>query len=419
LAVDGARMGILTPAPDIPVSPVTWRQRPELARPPTIGDRPLSGLRVLDFGVIVVGAEAGRLLADQGADVIKVENAAFPDGSRQNQAGGLISPSFATGHRNKRSLGLNVRDPDGRAILLKLIEKTDVLLSNFKGGTLETLGLDYESLKAINPRIIVTDSSAFGASGPWGTRLGYGPLVRASAGLTTQWRYAGEPDAFSDAITVYPDHVAGRIGAIGVLALLIRRLRTGKGGSISISQAEVMLSHMAPRIAADALERAGHVVAGDPAHSSVYACAGDDEWCVVTIRDAKDMAAVAAVTEGAPLADWLRHQSPRDAMAALQRAGVPAGAMLRVAELPDFEYYAKRRFFRDASHPHIARVFKVEAAPVLSERLPDPPDEPAPLMGEHSTEIMRRDLGLSEAETARLIEAKILEQFRMPAEIAA
>src|SRR6202012_4264487 len=101
-----------------------------------------SGLRVLDFGVIVVGAEGGRLLADQGADVIKVENAAFPDGSRQNRAGGLVWPPFAPGHHNKRSLGLNVRDPEGKTLLLKLVETTDVLLSNFKGGTLESLGLD-------------------------------------------------------------------------------------------------------------------------------------------------------------------------------------------------------------------------------------------------------------------------------------
>jgi crotonobetainyl-CoA:carnitine CoA-transferase CaiB-like acyl-CoA transferase len=427
-------MGIATPAPALPTAPLAWLPRPDQGRPDqgrpdlsrldlapaeSSGDRPLSGLRVLDFGVIVVGAEGGRLLADQGADVIKVETAAFPDGVRQNRAGGLISPSFAAGHRNKRSLGLNLRDPAGYALLLKLIENSDVLLSNFKGGTLESLGLDYGSLKAVNPRIIVSDSAAFGASGPWSKRLGYGPLVRASAGLTMQWRYPGEPDSFSDAITVYPDHVAGRIVAIGVLALLIRRARTGRGGSVSVSQAELMLSHFAPRIAADALARDGHVVAPDPAESVVYQCAGDDEWCVVTIRNSKDAQAVAAVTGGAPLADWLRHQPPRDAMSALQAGGVPAGAMLRVTDLPAFDYYAKRRFFRDATHPHIAHPFEVEAGPVWSERLPNPPERPAPLMGEHSAEILRIELGLSEADIARLIEAKIVEQFKMPQEIAA
>jgi crotonobetainyl-CoA:carnitine CoA-transferase CaiB-like acyl-CoA transferase len=419
LQIDGERMGITGPAPHVPAAPVAWLPRPETVRPSNDGDRPLSGLRVLDFGVIVVGAEGGRLLADQGADVIKVENAAFPDGSRQSRKRDLISPTFVSGHRNKRSLGLNVRDPEGKALLLKLVANTDVLLSNFKGGTLESLGLDYASLKAINPRIIVTDSSAFGPSGPWAKRLGYGPLVRASSGLTTQWRYPGEPASFSDANTVYPDHVAGRIGAIGVLALLIRRLRTGKGGSVSVSQAEVMLSHMAPRIAADALARAGHVATDDSAQSAVYPCAGDDEWCVVTLRGTADQQAVAGVTGGATLKAWLAGQSPRDAMVALQSAGVPAGAMLRVSELPEFDYFVKRRFLRDTSHPHLEHPYKIEVAPILSERMPDPPEQPAPLLGEHSAEIMRQDLGLADAEIARLMEQKILEQFTFPQEATA
>ena len=419
LEIDGERMGLNGPAPDRPTAPVDWRDRPEAARPPSGGDRPLAGLRVLDFGVIVVGGEAGRLLADQGADVIKVENAAFPDGMRQNRSGSLLSMSFAAGHRNKRSLGLDVRAPEGKALLLRLIADADVLLSNFKGGTLESLGLDYASLKAVNPRIIVTDSSAFGPSGPWSKRLGYGPLVRASAGLTAQWRYPGEPGSFSDAITVYPDHVVGRVVAIGVLALLVRRLRTGRGGSVSVSQAEVMLSHLAPRIAADTLARAGHVVAEDSARSAVYRCAGDDEWCVVTVRGPADAEAAAAVTGGRPLAEWLLEQSPHDAMAALQAAGVPAGAMLRVLDLPYFDYYVRRGFFRDVVHPHIAEPFKIEAAPIRSERLPDPPDAPAPLMGEQTLAIARSDLGLAPAEIERLVGGGVLEHYQFATETSA
>jgi crotonobetainyl-CoA:carnitine CoA-transferase CaiB-like acyl-CoA transferase len=229
-----------------------------------------------------------------------------------------------------------------------------------------------------------------------------------------QWRYPGEPDSFSDAITVYPDHVAGRIGVIGVIALLIGRLRTGRGGQVSISQAEVMLSQMAPRIAADALRRAGHVIAANEQQSAVYQCQGDDEWCVVTIRDADDELAVARVTGGLPLPDWIMKQSSAEAMEALQEAGVPAGAMLRVSELPSFEYYVKRGFFRDARHPHMAEPFTVEAAPIKAERLPDPPDRPAPLLGEHSAELMRERLGLSDADIDALVEGRIVEQFRMP-----
>jgi crotonobetainyl-CoA:carnitine CoA-transferase CaiB-like acyl-CoA transferase len=416
--VDGVRMGIAGPAPALPTRDIAWHPRDLMPPPEAHGERPFSGLRVLDFGVIVVGAEGGRLLADQGADVIKVESSAFPDGSRQSRVPGLISPTFVAGHRNKRSLGLNLRDERGMALLRDLIRQSDVILSNFKGGTLESLGLDYASLKAINPAIIVADSSAFGPTGPWSRRMGYGPLVRASAGLTMQWRYAGEPDSFSDAITVYPDHVAGRIGVIGVIALLIRRLRSGIGGQVSVSQAEVMLSQMPTRIASDALRRAGHVVSNASAESAVYPCAGNDEWCVVTVRDTADATTIAGVTGGFPLAGWLAGQASHAAMEALQAAGIAAGAMLRVSELPTSDYYVERGFFRTAKHPHMSDPVTVEAAPFRAEALPDPLEMPAPLLGEHTTELMSARLGLDQPTIAALIEAGALEQWKMPEEMA-
>ena len=257
MEIDGVRAGTKGPPPsadgDIDAVLSAWSQpRAKYEVQGRFGapGRPLAGLRVPDLGVIVVGSEQGRLLADYGADVIKIENAAFPDGARNGKRG--VSVTFAAGHRNKRGLGLNLRDPEGRALFLKLAEQADVVLSNFKPGTLESLDLGPDVLLAHNPRLILADSSAFGATGPWSGRMGYGPLVRASAGLTNQWRYAGEPDGFSDAMTVYPDHVAARIGIAGVLALLIRRWRTGRGGTVSVSQTEVMLSHMAAEIAGPA-----------------------------------------------------------------------------------------------------------------------------------------------------------------------
>lgn len=414
LEVDGRRMGVAGPAPPPPSGDAAWAPRRPFPKPPELGDRPFDGLKILDFGVIVVGAETGRLFADQGADVIKVESSAFPDGSRQSRVGGLISPTFATGHRNKRSLGINLRDPDAKALLLKLVAQTDVVLANFKGGVLESLGLDHAALKAANPGVVVVDSSAFGPTGPWSRRMGYGPLVRASAGLTMQWRYPGEPDSFSDAITVYPDHVAARIGAIGAIALLIRRLRTGRGGQVSVSQVEVMLSHMAVRVAADALAQAGRTVSEARSDSHVYRCEGEDEWCVVTIQNEAHELAVASVIEGRPLSDWMAERSPHAAMEALQAKGVPAGAMLRVSELPAFEYYLERRFFREAKNPYMAAPFMVEAAPIRSEKLLDPPDGPAPLLGEHTSTILQERLGLAPSAIDALVETKALEIFKMP-----
>jgi crotonobetainyl-CoA:carnitine CoA-transferase CaiB-like acyl-CoA transferase len=417
-------------------------QRPQVAWPSTAAApaRPLAGLRVLDLGVIVVGGEQGRLLGDQGADVIKVENAGFPDGARQTLAGSLISANFAAGNRNKKSLGLNLRDARGRALFLKLAKQADVILSNFKPGVMASLGLDAQVLAQANPGLIVVDSSAFGSSGPWSRRLGYGPLVRAASGLTALWRYGDEPDAFSDSVTIYPDHVGARVGLIGILALLIRRLRTRRGGSISVSQSEVMLSHLATDIAANALRRAGVAVEGGPAHDApwgVFPCAGDDQWCAVTVRGEADWRALihrmgrrdlaedqalstrngrAAAREriDQALAEWLSQRTPTDAMAQLQAAGVPAGAMRRVTELPQERYYQERGFFRVATHPYLAHEFLVEGPLAHAENFPDPPLEPAPLMGQQTRDLARSLLGLSGAEIEHLIAEKVLEAPTYP-----
>ena len=187
----------------------------------------LSDLRVLDLTRVRAGPTCCRILADFGADVIKVENPGFPDGARQTKKGDLISPGFAAGHRNKRSLAIDLRSEQGRELMLSLARKADVVLSNFKPGTMESLGLGHADLLVANPRLALVESSAFGSRGPWSERGGYGPLVRAAAGLTYLWRYDDDPLGFSDALTVYPDHAAGRMSAIAALSMLIRRARTG------------------------------------------------------------------------------------------------------------------------------------------------------------------------------------------------
>jgi crotonobetainyl-CoA:carnitine CoA-transferase CaiB-like acyl-CoA transferase len=407
IEIDGVRMGTTGPAPQLEAEAAWARPRAECL-PFGKDPRPLAGLKVLDFGVIVVGAEAGRLLADQGADVIKVETSTAPDGSRQNQNGSLMSFGFAAGHRNKRSLGLNVRSSEGKRLLHRLVAQSDVLLSNFKGGTSQSLGLDYETLRVLNPRIIVVDSSAFGSSGPWSDRMGYGPLVRASAGLTMQWRYEDDPESFSDSVTVYPDHAAGRVSAIGVLALLIRRVRTGLGGQAGVSQAEVMLDHLGPMIAAHVLQKSGHDVTRREV-STVFQCAGDDEWCAVTIRNEGDAEALAKVMAGVRPAQWFLERDRLAVMEVLQAAGVPSGAMLRVAELPRFPYFEECGLFRVADHPHVADIFFVESSPVRSEHLPEPEQRPAPIFGEHTAIIAAEELGLRPDEVAALVDSGVLE----------
>lgn len=389
-------------------------------------ERPLSGLKVLDLGVIVVGGEQGRLLADHGADVIKLESRAFPDGTRQTDLATGMAVSLATGHRNKRSLGLNLRVPEGKALFERMVAQADVVLTNFKPGTMESLGLGYVALKTIKPDIIMVESSAFGDSGPWAKRMGYGPLVRAATGLSGQWCYPNDPEGHSDSLTIYPDHVAARIGIIGVLALLIDRDRCGTGGLVSTAQMEIALAQQATQIAASAQGLDWADDAPD-APWGVFRTAGEDDWCVVTVRQDQDWAVLCSIVPGldpkldhaarlsqrsaidATLSAWLGERSATEAMTVLQQAGVPAAKMLRVSEQPDFVYYRERGIFRQEVHPHMAEPYFSEAMHVRSAAIAAPDARPAPLMGEQTEEVMREWLGLEESAVADLIERGVLE----------
>ena len=132
----------------------------------------------------------GRLFADLGAEVIKIESAAYPDGLRQTPPGQIMSRSWALSHRNESSLGLDLRHPAGAEIFGRLVAGADAVFANFKPGTLASLGFSYEKLRDLNPRIVLAESSAFGATGPWSARMGYGPLVRATTGVTWLWTSA-------------------------------------------------------------------------------------------------------------------------------------------------------------------------------------------------------------------------------------
>lgn len=393
--------------------------------------QPLAGLKVLDLGVIVVGGEQSRLLADLGADVVKIESASFPDGTRHTYLPTGLSVGFAAGHRNKRSLGLDLRHPDGKALFLQLAEEADVILSNFKPGTMESLGFGYDAIRRVNPGIIMVDSSAFGADGPWAGRMGYGPLVRAASGLTSKWCYPDDVWAYSDTVTIYPDHAAARYGTIAVLALLYRKLHTGEGGTASISQLEVMLDHFAAEIAGQDQGITDWETPGD-APWGVFPARGDDAWCVVTVRDDDDWQALTTVIQpvdapwpsafadrGARLQHrafieesmraWMSGQDADEAMHRLQAAGVPAAKMLRIADLPEFAYFRERGLLRVEHHPHLAEEVIAERFHAVSANIGELPSTPAPLMGEHSLEVVRDWLSLSEDAIDRLVAAKVLQ----------
>jgi crotonobetainyl-CoA:carnitine CoA-transferase CaiB-like acyl-CoA transferase len=407
--------------------------RSALGPPPAVPSRPrrpLEGLRILDLGVIVFGAEIARLFCELGAEVIKIESRAFPDGAR-------VSPvHFAIGHRGSRSFGVDLRSPEGIELVKRLVLESDVLLANFKPGTLEKLGLGAAALREINPGLIVVNGSALGASGPWSTWMGYGPLVRCVAGLTSLWRYPDDDESFSDSTVIHPDHFAARVCAITTLASLIGRRQSGRGAAIAVSQAETILEQLASLLASESLadarvEKAGEVGRGVTPWG-VYPCAGDDEWCVVTVRDDDDWrrlraalgdpawaaadelatasARVARRAEiDAHLSGWTRALPPREVAALLQRAGVPAGFMQRPEEYEDDPQFQARDFLRTFEQPGLAPL-RIEHAPFRSELIPAPANPPAPEPGEHTREICTELLGMDEEAVDQLLVAGALEE---------
>ena len=440
LEIDGRRAGLRSPAP-APGNATGFRDAP--AREQAAGDGlsgpapagALAGLRVLDLGVIVVGADTGRMFGDEGADVIKIESRAFPDGSRQALADGPMSPGFAWGHRNKRSLGLDLRSDEGKAIFLALVACSDLVLSNFRPGTLESLGLGYAELAKVNPAIVVVDSSALGSSGPESRSMGYGPLVRAATGLTALWRYPGEPDGFSDSITIYPDHTSARIGAVGALAKLIGRAAGQPGGTVSVAQAEVMINQFGPEFLAESLQPGSMTADGDAGRGDapygVYPCAGEDQWCAITIRGdgdwdrlctvigAPDLAASPALRTAAGrvanradidlrLSAWTARHDPQLVMRRMQDAGVPAGAMARDSDLRDDPQLRSRRFFTVMLQPGLGELPTV-TGPAIFRHCAGPALRPAPRQGEHTAEIASGLLALPEDRVRQLIADGVLQ----------
>ena len=274
--IDGSHVGIASPAPAVNADEAVWNS-PRSTTPDvpgnTIAKRPFDGLRILDLGIIVAGGELGRLFADLGAEVIKIESAAYPDGLRQTPPGQVMSRSWALTHRNEYALGLDLRSTQGAQIFASLVVGADAVFANFKPGTLASLGFPYEKLRELNPRIVLAESSAFGATGPWSAHMGYGPLVRATTGVSQLWTSTDEP-GFYDATTVFPDHVVGRITAVAALASLIGRDRAGTGAHVHISQAEAAVNQLAASYVIDAAKTAALPVADDPALHAVYPCAG-------------------------------------------------------------------------------------------------------------------------------------------------
>jgi crotonobetainyl-CoA:carnitine CoA-transferase CaiB-like acyl-CoA transferase len=254
--------------------------------------------------------------------------------------------------------------------------------------------------------------------------------------VSALWRYPGNEELLCDGQTVYPDHIAAHITASAVLAALIARTRTGRGADIQVAQADTALVQLGTQLVAESM-RPGSVTApgnADPhrAPGGVYACAGDDEWCAVTVRDDEDWRRLCEILgrrelihderfataaqrvrhrepADALLAEWLGERDPHQAAATLQAAGIPAGPMLRLPQLLTDPQLTDRATYTIVEHELLPASLPATARAAGFGEIADPPTRPAPLPGQHTREICSELLGLGAAETDEMVRAGVLQ----------
>jgi crotonobetainyl-CoA:carnitine CoA-transferase CaiB-like acyl-CoA transferase len=388
---------------------------------------------VLDFGIGGVGVEAGRLFAEYGADVIKVETRTYPDFMR-TVTGAWTSPSFASSSRSKRSFGVNVKKPEGLAALKKLIAQADVIIENSATGTMDDMGIGWKTIRELNPRATLVSSQLMGSRGPWASWIGYGPSTQPVGGLVHLWNY-DDQEAPAGSASIFPDHLVGRICALGALAALLRRERTGRGSHVEAAQIEAVTGMLGELLLAAGLAPGSVAPRGNKnergAPWGAYPCAGEQQWIVITVRHDADWKRLVAALDApawareaaydtaagriarrdaldAQLAAWTRQHAKRDLAAQLQRHGVPAGPVFTGTDMLDDPHYQAWGYAREVEVANLGR-FSIEGPCWSASAMADADVRPAPQLGEHTREIARTLLGLPDAEIERLVADGALE----------
>jgi len=389
----------------------------------------LRGIRVLDFTWIHAGPSATRILADQGAEVIKVESnqaLAVVGGPASRTARGLGQRH--NWNAGKLSVSLNMKSPEAIAIAKRLVAVSDVVAENFSGRIMPGWGMDYERISQIKPDVIMLSMSGFGRTGPWKDRVSYGQTLQAWAGFT---ELTGFPDTDPcGPASAYSDAVAGMAGAQAVLLALIHRARTGQGQWIDLSQFETLSSLLEPLVldlsvnkSKPTVRRAGNRLPhGGGAPHGAYRCRGEDRWVAIAVFTEEEWWAFASaigspswtqderfatVTARSRHADdldplveaWTLQHTPERVMHLLQAAGVAAGVVQTGADLAEDPQLNELGFFQQVLDAQGATRI-IEGAPYKLSRTPGGVSRGAPEFGSHQTYLLRELLGMSDDELA-------------------
>lgn len=403
----------------------------------SVKNKPLAGLRVADFTWVWAGPFCTLQLAHLGAEVIRVESATrtcvtrllppWPDG----QPGPNRSGYFNQYNQGKRSLSLDLKQPDGLAVAKDLIRASDVVVENFAAGVFDRMGLGYEVCRELRPDVIVIALSGYGATGPESEYVSYGPAQVPLSGFSSVTGYRGwRPMHIGIS---YGDPTAGLQGAAAVLAALIHRRRTGEGQFIDLSQWESTMALLPEAILAQTMT--GKAPERDGNHDqlwaphAIYRCAGEDRWVSIVVANDDEWRALAAIVDPALANDprfattaarkqnedvldeiigaWCASRSREEIRDVLQAAGVAAYPAMDAKDLHDDPHLGSRDYFVEQPHPevgvrrHMGIPYKLHGTPLSVWRA-------APCLGQDTDYVLREVLRYDDDRIAGLRGAGIL-----------
>jgi CoA:oxalate CoA-transferase len=383
----------------------------------------LQGVRVLDLTRVLAGPFAGMVLADLGADVVKVEQPGSGDDSRaypphiQGE-----SMYFMSLNRNKRSLTLDLKNPAGKGILRALVRRADVLIENYRPGTMERLGLGYDTLQAENPRLVYAAVSGFGQTGPYSQRAAYDAVVQAMGGLMSITGPEGGPATRVG--TSIADITAGLFTTVGILAAIASRTESGRGQMVDVAMLDSLVAVLENAVArytatGDVPGPLGNRHPAifpfepfDTADGQIMVAAGNNElwarlcrtlgadelasdprFCTNPLRHDHHAEMRAALTVA------FRLKTTAEWQAALDDAGVPNGPINTIDAVVHDPQVQARGMIQTVTHP-VAGETSLPGLPIKLSETPGNIRRPAPVLGEHSAEVLREWLGLDDAAVA-------------------
>lgn len=392
----------------------------------------LAGLRVLDLSRVLAGPWAGQILADLGAEVIKVERPGRGDDTRHWGPPFLKGPLgantgesayFLSANRNKQSIAVDFTQPDGQQILRDLAVKSDVVLENFKVGGLSAYGLDYASLSALNPKLIYCSITGFGQSGPYAQRAGYDFLIQGLGGLMSLTGHPDDDEGGGPVKTgvALVDILTGLYATVAVLAALNHRTQTGEGQHIDMALLDVEVACLANQamnylVSGESPTRLGNAhpnivpyQAFPTADGDMILTIGNDaqfrRFCEVAdrldwVNDPRFATNQARVVHRMELVPLIRQvtvfRRTEEWIALLEAVGVPCGPINSVAQVFADKQVAARSLAFTMAHP-LGQTVPQVASPIRLSRTPVEYRRPPPLLGEHTEQVLRYLLGHGDA----------------------